>query len=76
MSSDESIDSRYEPLFDYFGRETGRAIMAGDASGQESDAYAAVELEDGTLLDTPIAQVRLLDSKKKFSQYYWGDADD
>lgn len=27
MSGDESIDSRYEPLFDYFGRETGRAII-------------------------------------------------
>lgn len=51
-------------------------IMAGDASGQESDAFAAVELEDGTMFNTRIANVRLLDSKEKFAQYYWGDVDD
>ena len=51
-------------------------IMAGDASGQESDAFAAVELEDGMLFNTRIDNMRLLDSKKKFAQYYWGDADD
>lgn len=52
------------------------AIMAGDASGQESDAFAAVELEDGTLANEPITNVRLLDSREKFAQYHWGDVGD
>lgn len=51
-------------------------IMVGDASGQESDAFAAVELEDGKMFNTRIANVQLLDSKEKFAQYYWGDVDD
>lgn len=51
-------------------------IMAGDASGQESDAFAAVELEDGTLANEPITNVRLLDSREKFAQYHWGDVGD
>ena len=43
---------------------THMAILAGDASGQESYAFAAVELEDGTMFNTRIDNVRLLDSKK------------
>lgn len=53
-----------------------KAFMVGDASGQESDAFAAVELEDGTLVNEPITNVRLLGSKEKFAQYHCGDVDD
>lgn len=31
--SDESMDSRYKPLFDVFGRETGQAII--DFAGEQ-----------------------------------------
>jgi hypothetical protein len=49
----------------------GAGITIGSASaGQETHAYAVIELEDGTIIDVPIRRIRIL-NYGEFDEYCW-----
>lgn len=52
-----------------------KAILQGDASGQEAHAMAIVELDNGQVNLVNAHDVKFLDSEEKFSEFAWTESD-
>ena len=52
----------------------GSGITIGSApAGQETDAFAVIELESGAVIHAYLCQIRMLDSEDMFNEYCWED---
>ncbi|WP_418831595.1 hypothetical protein [Paraeggerthella sp.] len=46
-------------------------LIGGFSAGQETSVRAIIENEDGDLLEVPVYEVTMLDSKAKFDGFCW-----